>query len=316
MLLCFFNNHIDVEQLLKAHEDEKMLLNAELQELQGIFEMIEKRNEYLQLLEEVAATSQDPNKYKSRDSFKILKREEEARIVESKRLPKLEQKLMTDILQWEESHKRPFTVDGLRYINLLENKIEEASKEKKKKHLEERLTPSKTLPKETAVSSRKDASTPSSFSRRMNTPTRKTSTSLTNTPRNLSFSQRINNTSASKSKITRTPTFLTQSLSRSLLFEVENSIHKINVKSRRRIQRDNTTAEVTKLLSQVSEVEKSGDLEKVVELCSKGIQIATNSDDLSSLHHRRAIIYQKLGMFSKALQDSEMALKLDGTLST
>ncbi|SCZ97569.1 BZ3500_MvSof-1268-A1-R1_Chr4-3g07255 [Microbotryum saponariae] len=130
------NNNVS-EELLVAHERERERVEAEVERCQPVLERLGK---YFSVVEEMAqleASASDPSRLLGKstrgDPGRLL-REEKARKRVVKEKPRLEAELRQFIPAWEQQNQRPFLVNGVRFLDDLENKMgaEMAEKENKK----------------------------------------------------------------------------------------------------------------------------------------------------------------------------------------
>ncbi|KAK4057398.1 Microtubule bundling protein [Microbotryomycetes sp. JL221] len=126
------------EELLVAHEREREKVE---QEVERALPVLEKLAKYFNVVEEgrqLEASANDPSRLLGKstrgDPGRLL-REEKARKRVAKEKPRLEQELRVVIPEWEQLNQRPFLVNGTRFLDELDMKIEAelAEKENKKR---------------------------------------------------------------------------------------------------------------------------------------------------------------------------------------
>jgi hypothetical protein len=314
--IAYFSSEFQLER----HEEEKEKLSSELKELQIILELVDKREDYLNAIHEVSLMSQDQSRYKSRDAFKILKREEEVRIIQSKKLPKLEQKLIAEIARWEEQRGRPLMVEGERYLDVLKAEAEKKSKETQKKEASRSTRKEKPNLSATMQSPLKKASAvaPSRTPMRdFRTPTKASAAAaLTQTAK---FSEKKLLASSSKS--------LFQGTSRSGVKAPKPAVsstskRQVDTPALKRTLRNNNNNQpplskineseegLPELLLKVAEAEYLGNYEEAAVILTKALKAAETPEDIRDVYSKRSTIYQKLHEYGKSLEDSEMALKI------
>jgi protein regulator of cytokinesis 1 len=111
------------DEVLEIHEREILRLDQEYDSLQEIFNLLDKRQEFLLEVEEVQNLAKDPNRFKSRDACRILRREEDARNIKIKKLPKLEAKLVQLIQVWEDERGKVLRVMDRRLMDDLRTEL-------------------------------------------------------------------------------------------------------------------------------------------------------------------------------------------------
>ncbi|GJN93099.1 hypothetical protein Rhopal_006144-T1 [Rhodotorula paludigena] len=125
------------EELLVAHERERERLEREVEESRPVLERLQKYFEVVEKMKELEAAAADPSRLmdKSRGAAMRLAQEAKDRKRVDRERPKLEAELRVLIPQWEAQHERPFLIDGVGFIQQLDEQIraEELEKENKKR---------------------------------------------------------------------------------------------------------------------------------------------------------------------------------------
>lgn len=147
------------EDLLSAHESELDRMRGFYQDNKDIFELLEKRDRLWQQQLELDVRSRaasvitsvptfypmhtytlflqrqsnDPNRFNNRGGQlqKQLKLHKQL----EKELPRTEKEVQTILLQWEEDHERHFVVLDTRFLDVLEQQIEERSHRREKEKI-------------------------------------------------------------------------------------------------------------------------------------------------------------------------------------
>ncbi|CAD5122691.1 DgyrCDS11101 [Dimorphilus gyrociliatus] len=135
------------EEVLERHEKELEKVKTFYQENEFIFQQIHQYQamwwEYL----EYERRAQDPNRYNNRGG-KILKEEKHRKKLE-KELPKLENKLLSDVSEWELKIGKNILVEGVRFVDfvhiqkenyeLQKQKEKDIRKQQKEKEMEKEM---------------------------------------------------------------------------------------------------------------------------------------------------------------------------------
>ncbi|GAA5929842.1 hypothetical protein JCM1841_000504 [Sporobolomyces salmonicolor] len=123
------------EELLVAHERERERLEKDVEEARPVLERLTKYFEVVEKMKALEAAAADPSRLTSRGSSARLLQEERDRKRVQKEKPKLEAELRSLIPQWEAANNRPFLVNGVSFIDGLDQqqRAEELEKENKKR---------------------------------------------------------------------------------------------------------------------------------------------------------------------------------------
>ncbi|KAM0752168.1 hypothetical protein T439DRAFT_324245 [Meredithblackwellia eburnea MCA 4105] len=126
------------EELLVAHEREREKVEMECERARPVLERLRKYFEVVEEMRELEASAADPSRLLGKstrgDPGRLL-REEKARKRVAKEKPKLETELRQLIPAWESENNRPFLLNGVRFLDSLDQQIEQelAEKENKKR---------------------------------------------------------------------------------------------------------------------------------------------------------------------------------------
>ncbi|BGP42853.1 Microtubule bundling protein [Rhodotorula kratochvilovae] len=125
------------EELLVAHERERERLEREVEEARPLLERLAKYFEVVEKTKELEAAAADPSRLmdKSRGAAARLAQEAKDRKRVDRQRPKLEAELRVLIPQWEAANGRPFLINGVGFIQGLDEQIraEELEKENRKR---------------------------------------------------------------------------------------------------------------------------------------------------------------------------------------
>lgn len=125
---ALFESDMGTEEVLLAHEMEKARLQAEQNSKTEVLERMEKYFALLSQMAELQASANDPARLTGKgqrgDPGRLL-REEKIRKRVQKEKPKLEQELLRFIPMWEDEYGQPFLVNGSRFVEDLQAKIDE-----------------------------------------------------------------------------------------------------------------------------------------------------------------------------------------------
>jgi protein regulator of cytokinesis 1 len=116
------------EDLLSAHESELDRMRGFYQDNKEIFDLLQKRDKLWQQQVELDRQSNDPNRFNNRGGQ--LQKQLKLRKQLEKELPRTERELRGVVTQWEEDHERHFVVLDTRFLDLMEEQIEERSQKK------------------------------------------------------------------------------------------------------------------------------------------------------------------------------------------
>ena len=126
------------EELLLAHEHERVRLEAEVAAMGPVLTRLGKYFAVVEEMRELEESAADPNRLLGKatrgDPGRLL-REEKARRRVKLQKPKLEADLRALIPQWEADHARPLLVNGARFLDELDRaqEAEQAEKENKRR---------------------------------------------------------------------------------------------------------------------------------------------------------------------------------------
>ncbi|XP_015758521.1 PREDICTED: protein regulator of cytokinesis 1-like [Acropora digitifera] len=162
---CLLDNH--TEELLAIHEHQVEVMKNYYEENKTIFKLVEKRETLFRTMEEFEMKKNDTNRLANRGG--ALLKEEKIRKGISKELPKIEQKLKTEVGKWEEEHERTFLINGCHYMDIITNQWAAFNAQKEQEKLERHKRQQEIMEKEMVFGS-KPASTPKK--RTGNTPLR------------------------------------------------------------------------------------------------------------------------------------------------
>ncbi|KAK4700631.1 Ase1/PRC1/MAP65 family protein, partial [Phenoliferia sp. Uapishka_3] len=124
------------EELLVAHERERERVEVEVERTRPILERLSKYFEVVEEMRELEASASDPSRLLGKstrgDPGRLL-REEKARKRVVIQKPKLETELRQIIPLWEQENNRPFLINGRRFIDTLDQRMEAEAAEKESK---------------------------------------------------------------------------------------------------------------------------------------------------------------------------------------
>ncbi|GAA5992205.1 hypothetical protein JCM10908_001819 [Rhodotorula pacifica] len=125
------------EELLVAHERERERLEKEVEDAGPMLDRLARYFAVVDLKKQLEAAASDPSRLtdKSRGAAQRLAQEAKDRVRVDREKPKLEAELRRLIPQWEATHGRPFLVNGVSFIEGLDEQIraEEQEKENRKR---------------------------------------------------------------------------------------------------------------------------------------------------------------------------------------
>ncbi|GAA5948358.1 hypothetical protein JCM3765_001385 [Sporobolomyces pararoseus] len=123
------------EELLIRHEREREKVEVEVEDARVVLERLERYFEVVQKGKDLEAAAADPTRLTARGSSTKLLLEERDRKRVAKEKPKLEAELRSLIPEWESKHRRLFTVDGVPFLESLDEqqRMEEMEKENKRR---------------------------------------------------------------------------------------------------------------------------------------------------------------------------------------
>ncbi|KAJ1305438.1 hypothetical protein OPQ81_000448 [Rhizoctonia solani] len=134
---CFWDDEPS-EDLLARHEDEAARLRGELASKHALLAKAQKWEAIVGEQRALAAAASDQTRLTGRgvrgDPGRLLREEKMRKRVEREK-PKLEAELLKELMQWEEERGRPFTMEGVRVLDTI-NEVREAEaalKEQKKR---------------------------------------------------------------------------------------------------------------------------------------------------------------------------------------
>ncbi|KAF8686416.1 Microtubule associated protein (MAP65/ASE1 family) [Rhizoctonia solani] len=134
---CFWDDEPS-EDLLTRHEDEAARLRGELASKHAILAKAQKWEAIVGEQRALAAAASDQTRLTGRgvrgDPGRLLREEKMRKRVEREK-PKLEAELVKELTQWEEERGRPFTMEGVRLLDTINEvrETEAALKEQKKR---------------------------------------------------------------------------------------------------------------------------------------------------------------------------------------
>jgi len=88
--------------------------------------MIEERESMINEVKEVEQLSKDPNRLIRRDSWKILKREEDASKLRRRGIPKVSKMIEKSVLEWEKRYGEQLVVDDMRLVDQISQRTNES----------------------------------------------------------------------------------------------------------------------------------------------------------------------------------------------
>jgi hypothetical protein len=280
----------------------------------------------LEIVHQGAISAQDPNRYKSRDSFKILKKEEECRLIVSKKLPKLDEKLKSEIENWESKNGMHLLIDGERYLDSL------GINNNSSKPKESTLKPAVDIPKSIT---KKAAMTPSSSKstvQKIKTETPSVTKILITPAKNALIRSRTEgakmvarnfNDSSLKGFANPKVTLKKKVDAKQILESVKDLSH-----ANDEMPQDNeaSVAEITTevgiadslkgLMQEAQEMENQCRFVDAVEIYTKAIAITKSPQKLSRIYWKRSSMYRKVNDFNCALEDSNTSAKLSAGISS
>ncbi|GAA5886410.1 hypothetical protein JCM6882_001629 [Rhodosporidiobolus microsporus] len=125
------------EGLLERHERERERVEREVEDARPVLERLRRYFEVVEKGRELEAAAADPSRLmdKSRGAAMRLAQEAKDRKRVDKEKPKLESDLRALIPQWEAAHGRPFLVNGVSFLEGLDEqrRMEEVEKENRKR---------------------------------------------------------------------------------------------------------------------------------------------------------------------------------------
>lgn len=125
------------EELLAAHERERERLEKQVEDAGPMLDRLARYFAIVDLKKQLEAAAADPSRLtdKSRGAAQRLAQEAKDRVRVDREKPKLEAELRRLIPQWEATHGRPFLVNGVSFIEGLDEQIraEEQEKENRKR---------------------------------------------------------------------------------------------------------------------------------------------------------------------------------------
>ncbi|CAE6472496.1 unnamed protein product [Rhizoctonia solani] len=149
---CFWDDEPS-EDLLTRHEDEAARLRAELASKHAILAKAQKWEAIVGEQRALAAAASDLTRLTGRgvrgDPGRLLREEKMRKRVEREK-PKLEVELLKDLAQWEEERGRPFTMEGVRLLDTINEVREAEAAQKEQKKRGRAPTPQQNQPPTTA----------------------------------------------------------------------------------------------------------------------------------------------------------------------
>jgi protein regulator of cytokinesis 1 len=123
-----YNSITFTEDLLALHEMELEELNSFYNKNIEIFDLIKERKDLWDRMLSLEMKANDPNRYNNRGG-QLLKEEKERKMI-TNNLPKIESKLISLVKEYDDSHKRPFTVVGERVQDIIDHDWEQKKQDK------------------------------------------------------------------------------------------------------------------------------------------------------------------------------------------
>lgn len=145
------------EELLSLHEHQVEVMKNYYEGNKDIFKLVEKRETLFKTMEEFENRKNDTNRLANRGG--ALLKEEKMRRGINKELPKIEQKLVTQIKMWEEENERRFLINGCHYMDIINRQWAVYNAQKEQEKLERQKQKQELMEKEMVYGS-KPATTP------------------------------------------------------------------------------------------------------------------------------------------------------------
>ncbi|XP_029986981.1 protein regulator of cytokinesis 1b [Sphaeramia orbicularis] len=151
---CFFNpeqrqafapyfSEDFTEELLSFHSAEIQRLKQHYEQHRELFEGVQRWEESWRLFLDLEKKATDPNRFMNRGGN--LLKEEKQRTELHKNLPKLEKKLRAQIESWEAEQGQEFLVNGVKFLQYVEEQVELHQLEKENQKLERQLKKNKQM---------------------------------------------------------------------------------------------------------------------------------------------------------------------------
>ncbi|KAG8704395.1 hypothetical protein FRC08_002252 [Ceratobasidium sp. 394] len=145
---CFWDDEPS-EDLLTRHEDEAARLRSELASKHALLAKAQKWEAIVGEQRALAAAAADQSRLTGRgvrgDPGRLL-REEKMRKRVQREKPKLEQELLKELAAWEEERGRPFTVEGVRFLDTIREVLEAEQMNKENRKRGRAVTPTQAPP--------------------------------------------------------------------------------------------------------------------------------------------------------------------------
>ncbi|XXQ33300.1 Microtubule associated protein (MAP65/ASE1 family) [Plasmodiophora brassicae] len=282
------------ESLLTMLESREKKLRAELEKSRAVLQLVAKwekcHGELCEGKREAQAYANDPNRFHGRQAFKMLKKEEDLRRLETKVLPRLQEKLFVAVRSWEAENGSPLMVEGVPFLEAMQQQLEKDKENELQNQVQQQ---SSTLPAAARI-----LNTPSPAVNRRKSMSASLSSSRRSTPDSVSRAPRR----------TRLPSFDDRNGLSQLPPRTPTSD---NVVERVLQQADAALASAASTEANSRQALKSvTDTIHRLEYASKADPAARlkNADALCDLYHKRSVIYTAIGEYDAALEDSEAAL--------
>ncbi|QRV78639.1 microtubule associated protein (ASE1) [Ceratobasidium sp. AG-Ba] len=153
---CFWDDEPS-EDLLTRHEDEAARLRSDLTSKHALLAKAQKWEAIVGEQRALAAAASDQSRLTGRgvrgDPGRLL-REEKMRKRVQREKPKLEAELLKELTAWEEERGRPFTVEGVRFLDTIKEVIEAEQQDKENRKRGRAVTPTQAPQQQQRVPSR------------------------------------------------------------------------------------------------------------------------------------------------------------------
>ena len=127
------------EETLTAHEKHVKCVQAELDSKRFVLDLIERRVELKEMIEQFDVSTKDPKRLMGKGSHKVLAYEERFRKNELKEFPVLTRKILNAVNLWEADNTAQyglFTFEGRPYAESIDEEMASESDKKMKKEKE------------------------------------------------------------------------------------------------------------------------------------------------------------------------------------
>ncbi|XP_076620472.1 protein regulator of cytokinesis 1-like [Colletes latitarsis] len=169
----YFHCQTYTEDLLTLHELEVKRVQEFYKNFKPIFNLLEERDNLWKKMKELLQRADDPDRFYNRGG-QLLMEEKERKTIQ-KKLPKIEEQLKNLIKEYEDMHKKVFTVNGVPIEELLKESWEHLNKEKETIKKARKEAKDKSVKKITLSASKRNATntskrTPGILTTRRHTP--------------------------------------------------------------------------------------------------------------------------------------------------